>query len=50
LFDINGKLVASVNGQKQQHLQLPTQDLNAGMFIAKIHFQNQISTQKIIIK
>ncbi len=50
LFDINGKPVASVNGQKQQHLQLPTEDLKAGMFVAKIHFENQVSTQKIIIK
>jgi hypothetical protein len=50
LFDLNGKLVTTLNGQKYQHLQLPSQELKEGIFIAKIHFLNQISTQKIIIK
>ena len=50
LFDLNGKLVTTLNGQKQQHLQLTSQELKEGIFIAKIHFLNQISTQKIIIK
>jgi hypothetical protein len=50
LFDLNGKLVTTLNAQKQQHLHLPSQELNEGIFIAKIHFLNQISTQKIFIK